>query len=124
MWVVMGIEETALGVIGKHENGVFQNQLWKELDIDSRKCSRVIAKLLKDGLITRESAVDNGARTFLLKVAHKEEPCFELLLSGDMFSPCAGCRDACQPESCERLTAWVLNLPQEDADIQEANATE
>jgi Lrp/AsnC family transcriptional regulator, leucine-responsive regulatory protein len=124
VWVVMGIEETALGVIGKHENGVFQNQLWKELDIDSRKCSRVIAKLLKDGLITRESAVDNGARTFLLKVAHKEEPCFELLLSGDMFSPCAGCRDACQPESCERLTAWVVNLPQEEADKQEASATE
>lgn len=124
MWVAMGIEETALEVIRKHENGLFQNQLWKELDIDSRKCSRVIAKLLKDGLITRESAVDNGARTFLLKVAHKEEPCFERLLSGEMFSPCAGCRDACQPEYCEKLTAWVLNLPQEDSDNQEASATE
>ncbi len=44
----MGIEETALEVISKHEEGVFQNKLWKELDIDSRKCSRVIAKLLKD----------------------------------------------------------------------------
>ena len=120
----MGIEETALEVISKHEEGVFQNKLWKELDIDSRKCSRVIAKLLKDGLITRESAVDNGARTFLLKVAHKEEPCFELLLSGEMFSPCAGCRDACQPESCERLTAWVLNLSEDKAEDLEASATE
>lgn len=120
----MGIEETALEVISKHEDGVFQNKLWKELDIDSRKCSRVISKLLKDGLITREPAVDNGARTFLLKTAHKEEPFFELLLSGEMFSPCAGCRDACQPESCEKLTAWVLNLPQENTDDQEASAIE
>ena len=120
----MGIEETALEVISKHEDGVFQNQLWKELDIDSRKCSRVIAKLLKDGLITRESAVDNGARTFLLKITHREEPCFELLLSGEMFSPCAGCRDACQPEHCERLTMWVLNLPQDKVEDQEANVAE
>ena len=124
MWVAMEIEEIAIGVIAKHEDGVFQNQLWKELNIDSRKCSRVIAKLLKDGLITRESAVDNGARTFLLKTAHKEEPCFELLLSGEMFSPCAGCRDACQPESCEKLTAWVLNLPKDDVDDQEVSITE
>lgn len=120
----MGIEETALEVISKHEDGVFQNKLWKELDIDSRKCSRVISKLLKDGLITREPAVDNGARTFLLKTAHKEEPFFEMLLSGEMFSPCAGCRDACQPESCGKLTAWVLNLPQENTDDQEASAIE
>lgn len=120
----MGIEDTALEVISKHEDGVFQNQLWKELDIDSRKCSRVISKLLKDGLITREPAVDNGARTFLLKTAHKEEPCFELLLSGEMFSPCAGCRDACQPESCVRLTAWVLNLSKDKAEDLEASATE
>ncbi len=120
----MAIEETALEVISKHEDGVFQNQLWKELDIDSRKCSRVIAKLLKDGLITRESAVDNGARTFLLKITQREEPSFDLLLSGDMFSPCAGCRDACQPESCERLTMWVLNLPQDNVEDQEASVTE
>jgi DNA-binding Lrp family transcriptional regulator len=120
----MVIEETAIEVIGKHEEGVFQNQLWKELDIDSRKCSRVIAKLLKDGLITREAAVDNGARTFLLKIAHREEPCFELLLSGEMFSPCAGCRDACQPEYCERLTSWVMNLPQDNVEDQEASVTE
>lgn len=120
----MGIEETALEVIRKCEDGVFQNQLWKELDIDSRKCSRIISKLLKDGLITREPAVDNGARTFLIRTTRKEEPSFELLLSGDMFSPCAGCRDACQPESCEKLTAWVLNLSQENSNNQEVSETE
>lgn len=106
----MTIEDTALETIGKNEDGIFQNHLWKELEIDSRKCSRVVAKLLKDGLITREPAVDNGARTYLLKVVRKEENNFELLLVGDMFSPCAGCRDACQPEYCGKITVWIMNL--------------
>ena len=117
----MGIEETALEVISKYEDGVFQNQLWKELDIDSRKCSRIISKLLKDGLITREPAVDNGARTFLIRTTRKEEPSFELLLSGDMFSPCAGCRDACQPESCEKLIDKVEPVSENSNNRKSAN---
>ncbi|WP_292469531.1 Lrp/AsnC family transcriptional regulator [Methanolobus sp.] len=106
----MSIEETALNIIRDSKEGVFQNELWKILEIDSRKCSRVISKLLDDDLVTREQAVSNGARTYLLKVKEEVKPCFDLLLSGDMFSPCAGCRDACQPESCEKLTAWVANI--------------
>ncbi|MDK2911660.1 MAG: hypothetical protein PWR29_617 [Methanolobus sp.] len=106
----MSIEETALDVIRAQPEGVFQNQLWKMLGIDSRKCSRIISKLLEDGLITREQAVSNGARTYLLKVKEEKKPSFELLMAGEVFSPCAGCRDACQPESCEKLTFWVMNL--------------
>ncbi|MBP1910030.1 helix-turn-helix transcriptional regulator [Methanolobus bombayensis] len=106
----MSIEETAFNLIRESKEGVFQNELWKMLEIDSRKCSRVVSKLLKEDLIVREQAVSNGARTYLLKVKEEEKPCFDLLLSGDMFSPCAGCRDACQPEICEKLTIWVANL--------------
>jgi Lrp/AsnC family leucine-responsive transcriptional regulator len=106
----MELEEMALSLIRGHREGVFQNELWKEMEIDSRKCSRVVAKLLKDELIIREPAVSNGARTYLLKVAEEEKPSFELLLVGDMFSPCAGCRDACQPEYCLKLADWVYYL--------------
>ncbi len=106
----MSIEESALKIIRENKEGVFQNELWKELEIDSRKCSRIVSKLLKEDLIIREQAVSNGARTYLLKVKEEEKPCFDLLLSGEMFSPCAGCRDACQPEICEKLTIWVFNL--------------
>jgi DNA-binding Lrp family transcriptional regulator len=110
----MSIEETALNAIRAQPEGVFQNQLWKMLDIDSRKCSRVISKLLDEGLIIREQAVSNGARTYLLKVSEDKKPVFELLMAGEVFSPCAGCRDACQPESCEKLTFWVMNLEKEE----------
>ncbi len=110
----MNIEETALNVIRAQPDGVFQNQLWKMLDIDSRKCSRVISKLLVDELIVREQAVSNGARTFLLKVKEGKRPTFELLMAGEVFSPCAGCRDACQPENCEKLTYWVMHLKNDE----------
>lgn len=49
-------------------DGIFQSQLWKDLDIDSRKNSRIVTSLLKKGLISRDSAVSNGARTYRLNI--------------------------------------------------------
>ncbi|MBP2029384.1 DNA-binding Lrp family transcriptional regulator [Methanohalophilus levihalophilus] len=109
----MGIEEDTLDLIKKNKEGIYQNVLWKELEIDSRKCSRIVTKLEKDGKITREKATANGSNTYLIKATSTDEKTFELLLSGDMFSPCTGCRLACQPESCEALTEWILNLDAE-----------
>ena len=110
----MEIEEKTLKLISESKDGVFQNELWKMLEIDSRKCSRVITKLMNADLIYRESAVNNGARTYLIKVVAPEEESFDLLLAGEMFSPCAGCRLACQPEICELLSTWVNQLNLED----------
>ena len=106
----MELDELTLNTIRKHKDGVFQSELWKELDIDSRKCSRIVTKLIKDELVIRESAVSNGARTYLLKVAEDVKPSYDDLLAGDVFSPCAGCRDACQPEFCGKLGDWILHL--------------
>lgn len=108
--MTMTIEEKTLGHIRSQKEGVFQNQLWKDLEIDSRKCSRIIKKLVDAGEITRESAVSNGARTYLIKASAPKEESYDLLLAGDMFSPCTGCRAACQPEYCPLLHQWVDNL--------------
>ena len=59
------LQKEALRIIIS-ENSIFQNQLWKRLNIDSRKCSRVIKSLLDKNLIRREIATSNGARTYLL----------------------------------------------------------
>ncbi|MDK2891842.1 Lrp/AsnC family transcriptional regulator [Methanohalophilus sp.] len=115
----MGIEEDTLDLIKKNKDGIYQNALWKELDIDSRKCSRIVAKLLKEGKITREKATVNGSNTYLIRATSPEKKNFKLLLAGNMFSPCTGCRLACQPESCEALTEWILHLD-EEKDGQEA----
>ena len=106
----MELDELTLDTIRKHKDGVFQSELWKEMDIDSRKCSRIVTKLVKGELVLRESAVSNGARTYLLRVAEDAKPSYDELLAGEMFSPCAGCRDACQPEYCSKLGDWVLHL--------------
>ena len=118
----MDIEETALKLIKENKEGIFQNELWKMLEIDSRKCSRLINKLMKAELIYRENAVNNGASTYLIKLVAPEEESYEFLLAGNMFSPCAGCRLACQPEQCELLTAWIQELILADSQEEEAEA--
>jgi DNA-binding MarR family transcriptional regulator len=110
----MDLEEEAYNIIKRHKEGVFQNVIWKELDIDSRKCSRIIKKLLDKDLIIREIGVSNGARTYLLKAKEEVKEKYDLLLSGSLFSACTGCTGDCQPEYCGRLSEWIDNLIQEE----------
>jgi DNA-binding MarR family transcriptional regulator len=109
----MEIEEEALSLIRKHHDGVYQNELWKDLNIDSRKCSRLISRMMKEGKIIREPAVANGSRTYLITATTPDEKSYELMLAAGMFSPCTGCRLACHPEHCESLTEWILRLVKE-----------
>jgi DNA-binding MarR family transcriptional regulator len=109
----MDLEEEAYSIIKRHKEGVFQNLIWKELNIDSRKCSRIIKKLLDKDLIVREVGVSNGARTYLLKAKEEVKEKYDLLLAGNLFSACTGCTGDCQPEYCGRLSEWIENLIQE-----------
>jgi DNA-binding MarR family transcriptional regulator len=109
----MDLEEEAYNIIKRHKEGVFQNVIWKELDIDSRKCSRIIKKLLDKDLIIREVGVSNGARTYLLKAKEEVKEKYDLLLAGALFSACTGCTGDCQPEYCGRLSEWIGSLIQE-----------
>jgi hypothetical protein len=110
----MDLEEEAYNIIRIHKDGVFQNVIWKELDIDSRKCSRIIKKLLDKDLIIREVGVSNGARTYLLKAKEEVKEKYDLLLSGKMFSACTGCTFDCEPEYCGKLSEWIGNLIAEE----------
>ncbi|MDV0447133.1 hypothetical protein MsAg5_10080 [Methanosarcinaceae archaeon Ag5] len=104
-------EQEVLDVIKRDKNGIYQNEIWKELEFDSRKCSRIIKKLLDAGLVIREKAVYNGTQTYLLKAnAEEVEKNFEVLMVNDIFSPCTGCSGECRPEYCPALTFWIINL--------------
>lgn len=46
-------EDEALNLIQSNPEGVLQSELWKELGVDSRKCSRIVKKLEENGLIER-----------------------------------------------------------------------
>jgi len=111
----MDLEEETYDIIKKHTEGIFQNVIWKELQIDSRKCSRIIKKLLDKDLIIREVGVSNGARTYLLRAKEEIKEKYDLLLAGEMFSACTGCSCDCEPEYCGRLSEWIGKLMEEEA---------
>jgi predicted transcriptional regulator len=103
--------EEALEYIKTHPEGALQSDLWKELKIDSRKCSRIVAKLLKDNLITREVESADGIRTYRLFCSEKSHSKrFDPLLVVDAFEPCAGCIEECIPEHCANLSEWIFSI--------------
>lgn len=101
----------ALDYIKSHPEGVLQSDLWKVLKIDSRKCSRIVAKLLKDNLVTREVQSADGIRTYRLYYAEKTRGRrFDPLLAVNAFEPCAGCIEECVPEHCAKLSEWIFSI--------------
>jgi Lrp/AsnC family transcriptional regulator, leucine-responsive regulatory protein len=103
--------EEALEYIKSRPDGALQSDLWKILKIDSRKCSRIVAKLLKDNLITREVESAEGIRTYRLNCVVKPRGRrFDPLLALDAFEPCAGCIEECIPEHCAKLSEWIFSI--------------
>ncbi len=107
----MDSEEEVLNLIKSNEFGITQNRIWKELNFDSRKCSRIIKKLMDSDLIIREETSSNGSKTYLIKYkSPKKKSDYNFLIAYDMFSPCTGCNGSCMPEYCTALTRWIINL--------------
>jgi Lrp/AsnC family leucine-responsive transcriptional regulator len=109
----MQIEEKILILIKSKKNGILQNELWKTVKIDSSKCSRIVAKLEKEGQISREQDSSKGSKTFLIKGIEKRQEKvknYKLLLIEDIFSPCTGCSLECVPGQCVPLSEWIYSL--------------
>ncbi|MFA5395052.1 MAG: Lrp/AsnC family transcriptional regulator [Methanomicrobiales archaeon] len=103
------IAENALRVIQSHPDGVLQSELWKELEIDSRKCSRVVKALLDDEKIDRVEYRKEGQRTYLLK-AKKTAVNPALLIAGGALLPCICCEEECEVLACPLLLDWMYQL--------------
>ena len=105
------IEEQTLNLIRRSKEGALQSHIWKELGINSRQCSRIIRKLLDEGRVERESVVTDGVRTYRISYCGKVGVSkYELLISGNVLDPCAGCIDDCNPPKCTRLNRWIMGL--------------
>jgi len=106
-------EEEALKVIQSHRQGVLQSELWKLLDIDSRKCSRIVKRLLDAGLIERVEFRSDGIKTYMLTANKRAvDPC--VILAGGEVLPCIGCDQECTPEECALLLDWMYQLALEE----------
>jgi len=115
------IEEKIFNLIKKTPGGIYQNEVWKKTSIDSRKCSRILKKLLDAELILREEAVVSGTKTYLLKTAAEEKKKnYDVLMVKNTFSPCTGCFGECRPEYCPALTFWIMNISENPEELRAA----
>jgi len=102
-------EEEAFKLIQSRPEGVLQSELWKELGLDSRKCSRIVKKLEEDGCIDRVEYRKDGIKTYLLRAKSKPVNPSDLL-AGDELIPCIGCDLECIVEECHPLMDWMYQL--------------
>ena len=115
------VEDKALELIKASSKGVLQSDLWKDLDIDSRKCSRVVSKLETEGKIKRTWETISGTRTYRLsyvspkKEAPKKEYRFDLIVAMEEVAPCVGCTYECEPDYCPDLGNWIDLLIKEES---------
>lgn len=116
------LDDKALALIKSRPGGILQSDLWKDLAIDSRKCSRVIAKLEEDGKIKRTWETVKGTRTYRIshmpqkKEAPKKAVDFSGILVGGRVAPCIGCTYECEPDYCPDLGDWIEMIAREMPD--------
>ncbi len=93
-------------------DGIFQSELWKQLDLTSRDGSRLSIRLERRSLIKREKVLENGRWTYKL-IAIKlpvDTNCIE-------EAPCLTCPvehmcsvdSTVSPNTCVLIENWILN---------------
>jgi hypothetical protein len=95
----------------RETGGIHQSNFWKELDVSSRKGSRIVESLSEQELINREETVYQGHNTYYLSPTAADLD-FSLLMAGDMLSPFIGDEEV-DPQS-DTFTQYVMNLAYEE----------
>ncbi len=95
----------------RETGGIHQSDFWKELDVSSRKGSRIVDSLAEQGLIQREETVYDGHNTYYLTPAPRDLN-FSLLMAGDMLSPFIGDEEI--DARSDAFSQWVMNLAYEE----------
>ena len=95
----------------RETGGIHQSDFWKQLDVSSRKGSRIIESLVEKELVQRQETVYDGHNTYFVTPAAKDLD-FSLLMAGDMLSPFIGEEDI-NPQS-DAFSQWLMNLAYEE----------
>ncbi|KAB1194686.1 MULTISPECIES: helix-turn-helix transcriptional regulator [Haloferax] len=95
----------------RESGGIHQSDFWKELDISSRKGSRIAEVLESLDLIKRTQAVYNGHTTYYLEPAARDLD-FSMLMAGDMLSPFIGEEEI--NANSNAFSQWLMNLAYEE----------
>ena len=106
-------ERAALELV-RETLGIHQSEFWKQLDVSSRKGSRIASKLEEKGFVEREESVHNGNTTYYITPIIDERALdFSLLMAGDMLSPFVGEEEV--DARSDAFSQWIMNLAYEDA---------
>ncbi|MBC9985862.1 MULTISPECIES: helix-turn-helix transcriptional regulator [Haloferax] len=95
----------------RESGGIHQSDFWKDLDISSRKGSRIAEVLESLGLIKRTETVYNGHTTYYLEPAARDLD-FSMLMAGDMLSPLIGEEEI--NANSNAFSQWLMNLAYEE----------
>ncbi len=110
-------EEDAFRLIASQSEGVLQSELWKMLEVDSRKCSRIVKKLLDANRVERIEYRQDGIKTFRL-IAKKGPVDPRCLLAGEELIPCIACDEECTVNECNLLLDWMYQLAISDVEVE------
>lgn len=95
----------------RETGGIHQSDFWKELDVSSRKGSRIVESLVEQGLVDREETVYEGHNTYFISPTAADLD-FSLLMAGDMLSPFVGDEEI-DPNS-DAFSQWLMSLAYEE----------
>ena len=95
----------------RETGGIHQSDFWKELDVSSRKGSRIVESLVEQGLVDREETVYEGHNTYFISPTAADLD-FSLLMAGDMLSPFIGDEEI-DPNS-DAFSQWLMSLAYEE----------
>jgi len=119
----MSFEERVLEIIRestKKSGGIVQSELWRILGIDSREGSKLIARLMRKGLLMREAITYKGKKTYILRYADNTRApvSVSVNLNPVVEVPCFACKqiNRCSiggyydPTRCPLLTRYLLSM--------------
>ncbi|MFP8953940.1 helix-turn-helix transcriptional regulator [Natrialbaceae archaeon A-arb3/5] len=95
----------------RESGGIHQSDFWKELDVSSRKGSRIVESLVEKDLVNREETVYDGHNTYHITPTARDLD-FTLLMAGDMLSPFIG-EEEIDPNN-DAFSQWIMNLAYEE----------
>ena len=107
----LSTDESAGLELIRETGGIHQSDFWKELDVSSRKGSRIVESLLEKELINRDETVYKGHNTYYLSPTAQDLE-FSLLMAGDMLSPFVGDEEVDARD--DTFSQWVMNLAYEE----------
>lgn len=103
-------DDIVIAYLKEHPDGILQSDLWKEINVDSRTCSRIVKRLEDAGKIKREET-RGKVRTYLIRYVKTQTTLDPMLLvAGESLLPCVACDEECDVPSCKMLEDWIYEL--------------